>query len=467
MDRVRAWDEAALPSGERRDSLLFQRWGVELEQAVRDAGARRSSSRGTCFLERGRRRLSEQRPGPLHDLARLFLAGRHRQTVHYFDSISSDRPLLLEEFGNLGWNNAVHYDAAMHYAPRRAWRSHVLRMGHQLDGPESSFVPLPMRDALEAPTRAGSSPSWTTRAKTPASRGGHCAVAEWMGLRFHIPWHALSRGRAEVVQRMARFGDRFARASQPESVYAVIPEANTVTLNPAMPMFKQLWARGVRFGVWQEAHLDALPDSAKWAILPAPLSTDQGQAALRERQAKGLVVLDGAALTDEAMTQLPAVDFTPADGINMLVRHTVHGPLYAFLSERTDVDLTARIDGREVTAELDNYVLVQSSPGGPTLIEASGTVAVDGDPVFSAEGGRVIAASVDGDALQTAAQWKVAVSSAPTVLDVPRAIAGVEVLRNDSGQTARVEIAPGATQITIDREMARYPVLLKFQTPAQ
>ncbi|MBX3180809.1 MAG: hypothetical protein KF886_25960 [Candidatus Hydrogenedentes bacterium] len=467
---VRAWDEAALPSGERRDSLLFQRWGEELEQAVRDAGGAQMVFPGYMFsLSIGGDAFLGNALAPFMTWHGYFSPEGIGQTVHYFDSISSDRPLLLEEFGNLGWNNAVHYDAAMHYAlAAGAGAAMSYEWGISWMARESSFVPLPMRDALE-----GADPRWfqpiVDYARENASESG-VGIAPWpsgwgYGSIYHgTPFPAEA---AEAVQRMARFGDRFARASQPESVYAVIPEANTVTLNTAMPMFKHLWARGVRFGVWQEVHLDALPDSAKWAILPAPLSTDQAQAALRERQAMGLVVLDGAALTDEAMTQLPAVDFAPADGINMLVRHTVHGPLYAFLSERIDVDLTARIDGREVTAELDNYVLVQSSPGGPTLIEASGTVAVDGDPVFSAEGGRVIAASVDGSPLRSAARWKVAVSSAPTVLDVPRAIAGVEVLRNDSGQTARVEIAPGATQITIDREMARYPVLIKFQAPAQ
>lgn len=156
------------------------------------------------------------------------------------------------------------------------------------------------------------------------------------------------------------------------------------------------------------------------------------------------------------------VDFTPSDGINLLTLPTANGTLYSFLSERTGVDLKARIEGKEISAKLDTYVLVQSGGEGPTLIEAAGNVAVGGAPVFSTDGGRITAVSTDGKPLQASSQWKVSTASTPVVLTFPRGVTAVEVLLNDSGETARVEIAPGAKEVTIDREMSRYPVLLRF-----
>ncbi len=464
---VREWEEAKLPSGERRDSLLFQRWGVELEKTVRESGGDQPVFPGYMFsLSEGGDAYLGNAKAPIMAWHGYFSPEGIGQTVHYFDPLHSSRPLLLEEFGNLGWNNPVHYDGAMHYSVASgAGIAMSYEWGISWMARESSFVPLPMRDALE-----GTDPRWfqpiVDYARENASEGG-VGIAPWpsgwgYGSIYHgTPFPAAA---AEAVQRMSWFGDQFARVAQPESVYVVIPGASTkALLGSAMGMFKQLWTAGVRFGVWQEAGIDSLPDSAKVVIAPGPMSTDAGKAALERLQARGVTVLSGAALAAEALAQLTRVDFTPSDGINVLTLPTAKGTLYSFLSERTGVDLIARIEGKEIATKLDTYVLVQSGAQGPTLIEAAGEVAVAGEPVFSTDSGRITAVSMDGQPLQASSQWKVSAATTPVVLKFPRAVSAVEVLLNDAGETAKVEITPGAKELTIDREMSRYPVLLHFE----
>lgn len=463
---VRAWEEAKLPAGERRDSLLFQRWGVELEKAVRESGGKQPVFPGYMFsLSEGGDAYLANAKAPIMTWHGYFSPEGIGETVHYFDPIHSSRPLLLEEFGNLGWNNPVHYDGAMHYAVASgAGAAMAYEWGISWMARESSFVPLPMRDALE-----GTDPRWfapiVDYARNNTEEGG-VGIAPWpsgwgYGSIYHgTPFPAAA---AEAIQRMSMFGDHFARALHAESVYVVIPEANTKTLNTAMPLFKQLWTRGVLFGVWQEVDLNALPESAKFVIAPAPMSTDEGKAALEKRKAGGLTVLDGAALAEDALVQLPFVTFTPAEGINLITRRTANGTLYSFLSERTGVDLKAQIEGKEVNARLDNYVLVQSGADGPTLIEAAGEVSISGDALFLTDGARVTVASADGRPLQASAQWKISAAATPVKLTFPRGVSSVEILLNDRGQTVKLQVVSGVREIVIDREMSRYPVLVRFE----
>lgn len=463
---VRDWEEAKLPLGERRDSLLFQRWGLEMEKAVRESGGDQPVFPGYMFsLSEGGDAYLGNAKAPIMTWHGYFSPEGIGETVHYFDPLHSSRPLLLEEFGNLGWNNPVHYDGAMHYAVASgAGVAMSYEWGISWMARESSFVPLPMRDALE-----GTDPRWfqpiVDYARENASESG-VGIAPWpsgwgYGSIYHgTPFPAAA---AEAVQRMSWFGDQFAREVQPESLYVVIPESSTkALLGPTMGMFKQLWMAGVRFGVWQEAGIESLPDSAKIVIAPGPMSTDAGKVALERLQARGVTVLSGAALAAESLAQFESVDFTPSDGINVLTLPTANGTLYAFLSERTGVDLKAQIEDKAFSAKLDSYVLVQSGAEGPTLIEAAGNVAVGGDPVFSTDGGRITAVSTDGKALQTSSQWKVSAATTPVVLTIPRAVLAVEVLLNDAGETAKVEIIPGTREVSIDREMSRYPVLVSF-----
>ncbi len=465
---AREWEEAKLPLGERRDSLLFQRWGLEMEKALRESGGKQPVFPGYMFsLSEGGDAYLGNAKAPIMTWHGYFSPEGIGETVHYFDPLHSSRPLLLEEFGNLGWNNPVHYDGAMHYAVASgAGAAMSYEWGISWMARESSFVPLPMRDALE-----GTDPRWfqpiVDYARENASESG-VGIAPWpsgwgYGSIYHgTPFPAAA---AEAVQRMSWFGEQFARVVQPESVYVVIPEASTkALLGPAMGMFKQLWTAGVRFGVWQEAGIDSLPDSAKVVIAPGPMSTDAGKAALERLQAKSVTVLSGVALAAEALAQLQRVDFTPSDGINLLTLPTANGTLYSFLSERTGVDLRARIEGKEIAAKLDTYVLVQSGGEGPTLIEAAGNVMADGEPLFSTDGGRITAVSTDGKPLALSRHWKVAAAATPVVLTFPRAVSTVEVLLNSAGDTARVEVAPGSKVIMIDREMSRYPVLLRFES---
>jgi hypothetical protein len=462
---VREWEEAKLPSGERRDSMIFQRWGVEMEQVVRESGGAQPVFPGYMFsLSEGGDAYLANAKAPFMTWHGYFSPEGIGETVHYFDPIHSSRPLLLEEFGNLGWNNSAHYEAAMHYAVASgAGAAMSYEWGISWLARESSFVPLPMRDALE-----GTDPRWfqpiVDYARDNASEGG-VGIAPWpsgwgYGSIYHgTPFPAAA---AEAVQRMAQFGEHFARALQPESVYVVIPEANTKTLNVAMPLFKQLWTRGIRFGVWQEAALASLPDSARFMIMPAPMSTEDGKAEIEKRKGSGVMVFDGASLSEEALAQLPGVAFTPMDGINLLTLDTMKGTLYSFLSERTGVDLNADIEGRAFSARLDTCVLVQAGENGPTLVEAAGEVVVAEEPVFATDGARVTVASMDGQSLQKSSQWKIAAATTPVVLRFTREVKAVEVVLNVSGKTATMEVAPGTMEITIDREMSRYPVLVHF-----
>lgn len=464
---ARAWDEAHTPEGERRDSLLFQRWGVALEKAVRDAGGSQMVFPGYMFsLSEGGDAYLGNAKAPFMTWHGYFSPEGVGQTVHYFDALSSSRPLLLEEFGNLGWNGEAQYDGASHYAVASgAGAAMSYEWGISWMARESSFVPLPMRDALD-----DTDPRWfapiVDYARENTSEGG-VGIAPWpsgwgYGSIYHgTPFPAEA---AEAVRRMAWFGGELARAQSTESVYVVIPEAGTTALlGTSMSLFKQLWTHGVRFGVWQESALATLPDAARFVICPASPSTPEGLALLEKRASAGLNVIQGTNLSEEAMAQLPRVDFVPREGLNVLTRPTPNGTLYSFFCEVPGAPVTAEMDGRKFSAGLDKYVMIQTDDAGPTLIEATGDVALDGAPVFSVGTGRVIVASEDGLPLPASKRWKVGVVKAPVVLAAPRPIAKVEVQVNEACDRAAVEIAGGGTSITIDREMARYPVMITFE----
>lgn len=462
---VQAWEEAALPEGTRRDGLLFQRWGLELEKAVRDAGGDQMVFPGYMFsLSQGGDAYLGNARAPFTTWHGYFSPEGIGETVQYFDPMSSSRPLLLEEFGNLGWNNPAHYDAAMHYAVAAgAGIAMSYEWGISWLARESSFVPLPMRDAL-----AGHDSRWfqpiVDYARENAAEGG-VGIAPWpsgwgYGSIFNgTPFPAEA---AEAVRRMSWFSHHFARASRETSLYVVMPEASTDTLlAPAMDMFKQLWTAGLRFGVWQEAELGSLPASAKQLILPGPLTTLEGQTQLEKLKLGGLVLFSGTAIIEEVKAAVPTVAFAPATGVNYLSQPMASGTLHAFYRELDGADLQVTLGRHRYEFGLKSFAMVLESEGGPSLIEGACVVHVDGETLYETGGARVMVAAEDGKALGASRHWRIGVAS-PGELRFPRPVASATVLLDDGRREVVLPDVAGTTSLMVDRELSRYPVVVKF-----
>lgn len=462
---VQAWEEAALPEGSRRDTLLFQRWGVELEKAVREVGCGQMVFPGYMFsLSQGGDAYLGNARAPFMTWHGYFSPEGIGETVQHFDPMASKRPLLLEEFGNLGWNNAAHYDAAMHYAVAGgAGIAMSYEWGISWLARESSFVPLPMRDALDGEDSRWFQPI-VDYARENAAEGG-VGLAPWpsgwgYGSIFNgTPFPAEA---AEAVRRMAWFGHHFARAPRETSLYVVIPEASTDgLLAPAMELFKQLWTAGAQFGVWQESELPSLPSSAKQVILPGALTTAAGQAILEKRVSGGLVVMHGTSLQEEVKTTLPRVDFAPVDGVNYLSQPMAGGTLHAFYRELDGADLRVTLARHGYAFGLKHYAMVIEGESGPTLIEGAGAVRVDGEVLFETDGARVMVAAEDGKPLGASGAWRIGAAS-PGEVRFLRPVASASVLLDDGRREAALPEAAGATTLKIDRELSRYPVVVKF-----
>ena len=463
---VVAWPEAEAPSGNQRDTLLFRRWSDEMTKAIREVGAGQIVFPGYLFsLSEGGDTYLANKHAPLLPWHGYFPPEWIGQTIHYFDPLYSKRPLLLEEFGSLGWNNAAHYDAAMHYAlGAGAGAAMSYEWGVSWLSPEAPYVPLPLRDIL----KKGPDPRWFAPAIEYALKNtteSGTGIAPWpSGFGYGSIYHGtpFPAQAAQAVWRMAEFGARFPRAeAMPEEVYVYIPESTPTAIIPTLPLFKELWLQGIRFGVWRGEFKGQLSTSAKVLLIAGPVSPGES-AELRSQAGPVVQVYESGDYQWKQRSDLPRVMFSPQGQINCLIRATQLGRLYMFASEQGDQVVSAQVNGCSISAGLDGFLMVHTSEQGIDFVEAAGEVRIDNTVIFNTTQGRLLAAAQENQALNSFGTWQV-IATEPTEIQFGRPLHSVQVLvpTPDGKKPVPLPFSQEDT-LLIDDELIRYMIQISF-----
>lgn len=461
-----AWPEAKGPSGARRDTLLFRRWSDEMTKAMREVGAGQIVFPGYLFsLSEGGDTYLANEHAPLLPWHGYFPPEWIGQTIHYFDPLYSRRPLLLEEFGSLGWNNAAHYDAAMHYAlGAGAGAAMSYEWGVSWLSPEAPYVPLPLRDVLTGtPDSRWFAPAIEYALKNTTESG--TGIAPWpSGFGYSSIYHGtpFPAQAAQAVWRMAEFGERFPRAeAKPEEVYVYIPDTTPTAITPTLPLFKELWLQGIRFGVWRGDFKGELSTSAKVLLLAGPVSPGE-LAELRSQAGTTVQVYESGDYQWKLRMDLPRVMFNPQGHINCLIRPTQTGHLYMFASGQGFQVVSAQVKGCSISAGLEGFLMVHTSERGIDFVEAAGEVRIDNTVIFNTTKGRLLTAAQENQALNNFGTWQV-IATEPTEIRFGRPLHSAQVfVPTPDGKTAVPLPFSEENTLLIDDELIRYMIEISF-----
>ncbi len=399
---VRQWEEARLPLGLERDTLLFQRWARELTTALREAGARQPVVPGYLFSLAGGGDAylgnAEAELAPWHS----YMPPRWTAMMsQYLDPIGSDRPLFIEEFGAAGWNPTAHYEANAQYGLAGGAAALMsYEWGVSWLAREQCYWYQPLREILGlAPDERWFEPlSIYAKEATFEEGAGLCAWPSGFGygtLHNGTPFPASA---AVALGRWGLMGQGLGRRFQAEEVYVLAPAGRQPDYDAFHKVITDLWRAKVVFGVWQEALLEALPETSRVLICPAGVGPDK--AATLERFHKlGVEVYEGYGEEWRSSERLPRVTVEPGEDVDALVRRTVGGTLYGLFAEGPSRRVKLAHEGHTVELGLAEYAMAEEIAGGFRLIEGSGELRVDGELLCEVERGRLIVASDEGKPL--------------------------------------------------------------------
>lgn len=462
-----AWTETQLPSGSQRDSLIFRRWANEMEEVIRREGGSQIVFPGYMFnLSHGGDTYLANQDSPIMPWHGYFPPEWIGQTIHYFDPLSSDRPLLLEEFGSLGWNNKDHYDGAMHYAiAAGAGAAMSYEWGVSWLSQEAPFVPLPIRDALKQPA----DPRWFAPAVDYARQNTTekgAGIAPWpSGFGYGSIYHGtpFTAPAADVLWQLSQFGEFFTRAADDTSqVAVVIPEADTTAVEPSLELFKKLWLQGVQFTVVQASQIEKLSDKVATVLLAGAVPGH----VMEKIQSRGVSEESIYKAGDFSWTgnpAIPRVAFSPQGDINCISRKTLGGHLYMFASEVSHSEISAMIGGSTVTMGLQKYAMIHSTEQGINFLEASGEIKLNGVKLIHPSRGRVLVSGIDDKPLHKSDRWKL-VATEPAEVSFSRMIKEARIYLPDGVPQQQV-ILPAVSDgiLRVDQDLSRYPLEIQFQ----
>jgi hypothetical protein len=463
---VKSWSEFQDSPGIRRDTLLFRHWSDELTQTIREAGASQIVFPGYLFsLSDGGDAYLANTHAPLQPWHGYFPPEWIGQTIHYFDPLCSNRPLLLEEFGSLGWNNVDHYDAAIHYAVGAgAGAAMSYEWAVSWLSPEAPYIPLPLRDCLvDKPD-----PRWFAPiieyARTNTSEKGN-GIAPWpSGFGYGSIYHGtpFPAEAARAVWRLGMFGSYFARAKDfQETVYVIISEASPSAIETALPLFKDLWLEGIRFGVVQVSLLHGIKSSAHVLLLAGSMSPEN-ISEIKKHTDSDAKIYPAGDMSWKQSNDLTRVSFAPKGEINCLTHATLTGNLFMFSSQKKKEIITAQIGNQSISAGLAGFTLVHASESGINLVEAAETVKIDGIVIFSISNGRLIAATPQGDSLTGFHIWHI-LATEPTEIQFSRKLGNVQLLGNELDRKYTTPLPVDEdNRLIIDDEMTQYVIEVEF-----
>ena len=225
-------------------------------------------------------------------------------------------------------------------------------------------------------------------------------------------------------------GQGLARRFQAEEVYVLAPAGRQPDYDGFHKVITDLWREKIVFGVWQEALLEALPETSRVLICPAGVAPDK--AATLERFHKlGVEVYEGYGEEWRSSERLPRVTVESGEDVDALVRRTVGGTLYGLFAVGPARRVKLAHEGHTVELGLADYAMAEEIAGGFRLVEGSGELRVDGELLCEVERGRLIVVSDEGKPLGQAARLQL-LASEPTKVRFTRPVALVEALQEGS-----------------------------------
>jgi hypothetical protein len=453
------WTESAIKPGTLRDSMLFRRWGSELTKAIRNAGGEQIVLPGYMLSPYGGGDTYIGNRDADIVLWHCYIRGLTGPTLAYFDPACANRPIILEEFGVRGWNNAAYYDEDVHYALASGADAAIsYEWGVSWLAPEMCFHPLPMREYPDGdpdPRRfevwMGYDEGW------PNTGVGLCPTPSGFGYGSIYHGTPFPADAAVVLGRLGIMGKGLSRSVQPEKVYILIRTAKNDTMEAYVATINRLWQMHIPFGIWQEDCIDALPESAGVLLCPDGI-TPGNERFINELTASGIKIYIGEDHSWESLDDLPIIKISPNESTDVLVRRTARGSLYSLIgSPMAPVSLTTEY-GHLITLGLCGFGLVHDCSSGTDFIEASGKTIIDGQDICIISSGRALMASDDGLPIITSKRIRLMVTE-PTILEFNQCIERCTILEEGrSGPFAVLQIA--SSKLNIDSQMSRYVLLL-------
>ncbi len=457
--------------GTRRDTLLFSAWAHEMQTAIRQAGGKQIAMPGYLFstYNGGDNYLGNRDAAiePWHSYASFASTA---DTLSYVNPASSHRPMLLEEFGEAGWNPTTHYDEMAHAAlAAGAAGAMSYEWGVHWLAPELSFESLPLRDILDTrhdprffePARDLVRP-WSIKSTgIDPSPSGLTYGSVYTGTPF--PASA-----AITLGRLGRMGEGMETVAVQESLYVVIPSApdsTTAAIDKTSKVIERLMADHVPFGVLQQDCLGALPRGAHTLVVPVKL-TGAAEARLAEIRRSGVSIVDltssgGADQLWDKSPGIPHISVTPSN-VNLLVRDVTGGRLYTLQSNKPVSSASLSIEhGVNVKLGLTDFAAVRQRGTAVDWIEASGDVSRNGLRICSIEKGRAILASDHGLDLAVANSFRVLATEA-TVIHFLRKISSIAIFEQGQPAPVVIERPANSSVLTVDSELVPYVIEVRF-----
>ena len=463
---ARSWQGIPEQPGILRDTLLFRRWAREITEALRRAGATQPVMPGYLFsLAGGGDSYLANRDGELASWHGYVPLAEIGTTVAYFDPACTARPLVLEEFGTVGWNDPAHYDGAAHQAlAAGAAAALSYEWGVSWLAREMSFYPTPLRRILDRPADPRRFEPVIPLAKKWSRRGVGLHPAP-SGFTYGSIYHGtpFPAEAAVALGRMGLVGEGLGRVNRPERTYLVVPGyfgGNRSGIEAISETLRQLWAEKILFGILQEDCLSRLAQDARVLICPAGVTSAESRAQLDTLRESGVEVHFG----DDwrGSSRLERVSVTPGDGIELLARQTSRGTLYALMSEQQIDQVEMVLKSERLTFGLDRYALVLDGPFGIEMIEASGKVSINRAPFCEIRSARAILDS-PGAPLVRSKRVR-AVVTQPCEIHFSRKVRALKVV-NPRDLTALAVVSQergdGRT-VAVDDQMSRYIIQVEL-----
>jgi hypothetical protein len=454
------WNENKLPKGKKRDTLLFNKWATEMANALRESGAKQPAMPGYLFstMDGGDVYLGNKN-SPIIPWHSYLPTEQTALTLQYFDPISSGRPILLEEFGRLGWNNIENYDDNVHYAlAAGAAGAMSYEWGVSWLCRESCYWPTPLREAaVDNPDPRWFGPYVGLGKKEWVETGvGMCPTPSGTGYGSVYHGTPFPAEAAVALGRLGLMGEGLHRVIHPENVYVIIPEAKHAAMEEIYKTLKSLWESKAVFGIWQEAELKVLPDKTKAVICPFPLTED-----ISVVKSRGIKVYEGPDGW-KSCEELDMARLTNGDKTSVISRRTAEGILFTIIHKGDTKEVSLGYHNSQVSFGINNFGIVHQTERGIMLLEGVGKFTVNQSLLCTIDKGRLIIASEDRKSLQNSSKLKLIVTG-PAKISFRKSITSVAISDGSAKNQQPVKYPVQGTDIHIDDQLSKYVIHLTLK----
>lgn len=461
MDKeVQDWEETAMSNGTLRDSLIYKRWANVLTAELRKAGSSQLVLPGYVFstMDGGDVNVANG-DAPMVPWHNYYPAEHAGLKLQYFDPISFNKPILLEEFGYGEWNPTERYDGTAHYALAGGAAGAVsYEWGLSWLSKESCYWPLPLRETLvDDPDPRWFAP-FADMARLMSDKGvGMCPTPSGTGYGSIYHGTPFPASAAVALGRLGLFGAGLQRVAAKETTYVVIPKAKLQAIDTLDDTFRKLWENHVLFGVWQEDQLALLPAGVRVLICPHALGPE-GTERINRLKASGVSVFTDDTWVSSRLPDRVKVE-AGGDAISVIARRTAKGVLLTAAVEQSVDQAVLAYSGAKVEMGLADFGIVHLTKTGIPLAEGAGKIRIGKRQFCDIESGRVTFATEQPD-LGKATTVKLMVTQ-PTRIAFQQTINQVAI-SDGFGHEQQVQDGFKGNVLTVDDQLARYVILVRF-----